>query len=328
MNRREMILRSGAAAFGLALTGLSSSALATQSKPKRVLFFSKSSGFEHDMIKRKHGERSKAENILAELGDKHGIDFSFSKDGSLFTPDYLSQFDAYFFYTTGVLTESGTDKQPPMTPEGKMAFLDAIKNGKGFIGTHSASDTFHKGEGNGVAEGSAPTRYKNYGEEADPYILMLGGEFIRHGSQQKVHMRCVDKSFPGQSAVPDDFALLEEWYSLKDFAPNLHVLLVQETGDMKKTGPDMVYDRPPYPATWARMYGQGRVFYTSMGHRDDVWTNPVFQSVLMGGLAWAVRNVEADVTPNIKQVTPGAWDLPPDPNAQKPAEKPEEKKAQ
>src|SRR5580700_3736850 len=107
MNRREMILRSGAAAFGLALTGLSNSALARDTKRKRVLFFSKSSGYEHDMIKRKNGQRSKAENILAELGDAHGIDFSFSKDGSLFTPEYLSQFDAYFFYTTGVLTEPG-----------------------------------------------------------------------------------------------------------------------------------------------------------------------------------------------------------------------------
>jgi hypothetical protein len=328
-----MILRTGAAAIGLGLTGCCTTTKPVAlAKPKRVLFFSKSSGFEHDMIKRKHGERSKAENILADLGDKHGIDFTFSKDGSLFTPDYLAQFDAYFFYTTGVLTEAGTDKQPPMTPAGKQAFLDAINKGKGFIGTHSATDTFHTGEGNGVTASEAPTRYKNYGEEADPYIKMIGAEFIRHGSQQKAHLLCVDRKFPGMSAVPADFALLEEWYSLKDFAPNLHVLLVQETAGMKKTGADSVYDRPPYPETWARVYGQGRVFYTSMGHRDDVWTNPVFQSVLMGGVGWAVRDVDADVTPNIKQVTPGAWDLPPEPErtAPKKAKEPkrEEKKAQ
>ncbi len=329
-----MILRTGAAAIGLGLTGCCTTVKPVAlAKPKRVLFFSKSSGFEHDMIKRKHGERSKAENILADLGDKHGIDFTFSKDGSLFTPEYLAQFDAYFFYTTGVLTEGGTDKQPPMTPAGKQAFLDAIKNGKGFIGTHSATDTFHTGEGNGVTPNEAPTRYKNYGEDADSYIKMIGAEFIRHGSQQKAHMRCVDKAFPGMSAVPADFALLEEWYSLKDFATNLHVLLVQETGDMKKDGADHVYDRPPYPATWARMHGQGRVFYTSMGHRDDVWANPAFQSVLMGGLGWAVRDVDVDVTPNIKEVASGCWDLPTDqekhaPKKPKEEPKPEEKKAQ
>ena len=325
-----MILRTGAAALGLGLASFPARAKDT-TKPKRVLFFSKSSGFEHDMIKRKDGQRSKAENILADLGDKHNIAFTFSKDGSLFNTDYLAQFDAYFFYTTGVLTEPGTDKQPPMTPEGKMAFFEAIKNGKGFIGTHSASDTFHTGEGHGVTQAQAPTRYKNYGEDADPYVKMIGAEFIRHGSQQKSHVRCVDKKFPGMSSVPDDFAPVEEWYSLKDFAPNLHVLLVQETGDMKKTGADSVYDRKPYPATWARMYGQGRVFYTSMGHRDDVWTNPVFHDVLMGGVAWAVRDVDADVTPNIKEVTPDAWEIPPEPEKPAPKKpkqepKPEEKK--
>jgi type 1 glutamine amidotransferase len=54
------------------------------------------------------------------------------------------------------------------------------------------------------------------------------------------------------------------------------------------------------------MYGQGRVFYTNMGHREDVWDNPVFQTVLVGGLNWAVHNVDADVTPNIEQVAPKA----------------------
>ena len=117
--------------------------------PKKVLFFSKSSGFEHSAIKRKGDQPSFAEQILAELGPKHGFTFTFSKDGSLFTPEYLAQFDAFFFYTTGDLTTPGTDKNPPMSAAGKQAFLDAIKNGKGYLGTHSASDTFHSKESGG-----------------------------------------------------------------------------------------------------------------------------------------------------------------------------------
>jgi len=54
------------------------------------------------------------------------------------------------------------------------------------------------------------------------------------------------------------------------------------------------------------MYGTGRVFYTSMGHRKDVWTNPNFQQVLLGGIDWATGKAEADVTPNMEKVTPGA----------------------
>src|ERR1700743_2648297 len=146
MNRREMILRVAAGTLGLALSSCAAPGDVSLQRPKRILFFSKSSGFEHSPIKRKGNELSFTEKLLADLGPKHGIDFTFSKDGSLFTPDYLAQFDAYFFYTTGNLTEVGSDKNPPMTPEGKAAFLQAIHQGKGFIGTHAASDTFHTGE--------------------------------------------------------------------------------------------------------------------------------------------------------------------------------------
>src|SRR4051812_48063113 len=103
MNRRQMILRTGAAALGLSLSNWPLKA-AAGSKTKKVLFFTKSSGFEHSVIKRNNGEPSFAEKILADLGPKHGIEFTFSKDGSLFTKDYLAGFDAFFFFTTGDLT--------------------------------------------------------------------------------------------------------------------------------------------------------------------------------------------------------------------------------
>src|SRR4029434_5543325 len=95
---------------------------------------------------------------------------------------------------------------------------------------------------------------------------------------------------------------MEEWYSLKDFPDDLHVLLVQETASMEGA----MYQRPAYPATWVRPHGKGRVFYTSMGHREDVWTNPNFQQILVGGIRWALGDAKADITPNIKTVTPGA----------------------
>ena len=69
------------------------------------------------------------------------------------------------------------------------------------------------------------------------------------------------------------------------------------------------YQWPPFPATWARMHGKGRVFYTSFGHRDDIWTNPRVQAIIIGGLAWAMGNVKVGVTPNIDKVTPKASQL-------------------
>jgi type 1 glutamine amidotransferase len=270
---------------------------------KHVLFFTKSAGFEHSAIKWKDGT-SFAETVLKELGPQHNIEFTFSKDGTIFTPENLKKFDAFMFYTTGDLTTVGTDGHPAMSKEAKAAFLDAIKHGKGFIGVHSSTDTFHSPGGENI---KTKARYSNDGDNADPYIKMIGGEFIKHGKQQPGHLICVDKKFPGLSNFPDDFAPTEEWYSLKDFAPNMHVLLVQDTSKMH----DKIYERPNYPSTWAHMYGKGRVFYTNMGHREDVWTNPVFQQVLMGGFEWTLRRADADVKPNIKKVTPKADVLPP-----------------
>lgn len=309
MNRRRYLRTT--VAVTVAVFTLHSAALAAGPK-RKILFFTKSSGFEHDVISYKKDQPSHAEKVLTELGAKHNWEFVFSKDGSLITPQYLAQFDALFFYSTGDLCSPGTDKQPPMTLAGKQALLDYVASGKGFVGSHSASDTFHT---NNEAK-KGPDRYKNFGEAADPYVKMLGGEFIKHGSQQKATMRAVDPKFPGMEKYAAGFEMHEEWYSLKDFRADLHVLLVQETETMK--GND--YARPAYPATWARMHGKGRVFYTSMGHREDVWTSPIFQDILTGGIAWALGDVKADVTPNLAQVAPRWAENPPFPPA--PAPKP------
>ncbi|HEX8912363.1 MAG TPA: ThuA domain-containing protein [Humisphaera sp.] len=302
LTRREFLIRSGAVAAAVALSRFPTAwaaddAGATVAAPKRkLLFFTKSSGFEHSAIRRKTpDELSHAEKVVTELGTKHNFDVTCTKDGTIFTPDKLAAFDAFMFYTTGDLTERGTDKKPPMTPEGKQAFLDLIAQGKGFVGTHSAADTFHS-PGN---KGHGPARFVQDGDKADPYVKMLGAEFIVHGAQGKAKMRAVDKAFPGMAPAGDGFEMAEEWYTFKNQSKDLHVLLAQEPG-LKGA----MYERPAYPATWARAHEKGRVFYTSMGHREEVWLNPTFQSILLGGLAWAFGNVKADVTPNVAQATP------------------------
>jgi type 1 glutamine amidotransferase len=294
------------------------SLMAADAAPKRkILFFSKSSGFEHSVISYKTGQPSFAEKILLDLGSKNNWEFTFSKDGSKFGKDYLAQFDAVFFYTTGDLCAPGTDKNPPMTQEGKQALFDYVRAGKGFIGTHSASDTFHT---NNEAQ-KGPDRYANHGDKADPYIRFLGGEFIIHGKQQVATNRVIDPSFPGFEKVGSEFSFNEEWYSLKDFNPDIHVLTVIDAPKMEGNP----YKRPPYPNTWARMEGKGRVFYTAMGHREDVWTNPTFQEILVGGVKWALGDAPAGAVPNIKLAAPEAYTNPPYEEPKAPAPKPAKK---
>lgn len=315
MQRRDFLQAAGMAAvastFPLGFTSARGQA------NKKLLCFTRSQGFQHDVVNRNKpdgkrflGEKGKlahAEHLITEWGKTHGFDVTCTKDGRVFVPEEIAKYDAFFFYTTGDLTEEkSADNTPAMPKEGKKALLNAIAAGKGFIGSHCATDTFH----------SAGDRNSNQAvSERDPYIQMIGGEFIVHGEQFKATMK-VSSNFPAVKGI-SDFDLQEEWYSLKNFSNDLHVILAQDStvateawkksGNPKRVqGGNAFHIRPLHPATWARQHGKGRVFYTSMGHREDVWTNATFQKIFLGGLSWAFGNVDADITPNIDKVTPKA----------------------
>jgi len=298
MNRRQWLQRSGLAALLLGSARLPQGWTADDaSKSKRLLMYTRSVGFQHPVVQRKSGKLSLAERIVTDLGKKHNIEVVCEKDGRVFESDDFPKFDGFLFETQGDLTsEKCLDGSPPMSRAGKKALLDAVAGGKGFVGCHCASDTFH----------SKGAQWQNQErDEVDPYIAMVGGEFIRHGQQQKAWMRVIDAEFPGIKGQKD-FEINEEWYSLKNFAPDLHVILVQDTEGMK----NFDYERPKYPATWARRHEKGRVFYTSMGHREDVWESEIMQTLLTGALAWTLGRVEAEATPNLQTAAPKASELP------------------
>ena len=283
---RRQVLRLAPAALLAAAT-----AAQTRRGKEKLLYFTRSVGFEHSVVKRSGAELSHSEKVMMEMGRRDGFDVECTKDGRVFDGD-LEQYAAFLFYTTGDLTLPAQDGSPAMSASGKRRFLEAIAAGKGFAGFHSATDTFHsKGPQN---ENQA---------EVDPYIAMIGGEFVTHGAQQEASLYTPSTFFSRNVGVPSEgLSFTEEWYALKNFAKDLHVLLVQETRYMKGDA----YRRPDYPETWARMHGKGRVFYTSLGHREDVWTNPFFQAITQGGIAWAMGRFDFDMKPNIDAATPGA----------------------
>ena len=280
-----------AAGFPLGFTKAADTAGAGGAK-KKVLFYTRSQGFQHDVIKRPDNNKddvlSFAEKELSKLAEKHGLDIVCTKDGSIFTPEKLAQFDVIAFYTTGNLEkEGGGDKTPPMPKGGRDALVKFIESGKGFVGFHCATDTFGKHAGSGD------------GDKTDNYIKMVGGEFDGHGAQQNSKIRAVGGFGPLKDVK--DYEMNEEWYLFKNIAPDMHVILVQESASMREQS---YKNRKPYPMTWARTQGKGRVFYTSMGHREDVWTSDVFHQVVLGGLSWALGNVQVDVKPNLREACP------------------------
>ena len=138
MKRREMLLSSAAA---LALSQFPVGWATAADKPKRkILFFTKSGGFEHSCIRRKGDKPSHADQVLTDLGKQHNFEVVASKDGRLFDSD-MSEFDAFFFQTQGDLLTVGNDKQPAMSTAGKKRLLDAVASGKGFLAARTAALT-------------------------------------------------------------------------------------------------------------------------------------------------------------------------------------------
>ena len=302
-SRREF-LRTAAVAGA----GLFASRPLFAAENKSVLLFTKSSGFEHTVVKTTDGQPSIMETALRGIAAENHFELTASKDGRIFDSKEFHDFAAVVFFTTGDLTQEGTDKNPPMSAQGKQAFLDAVRGGLGFVGVHAASDTFHTQPD----PQDLSNRYIAHGEQSDRYLRVLGGEFIIHGQAkdprlQTANVMIVDPNFPGLEEVHSPVSLMDEWYSMKDFALDMHVICVLDTSTMNGNA----YKRAPYPVVWARMEEQGKVFYTAIGDRPENWQHPFHLHLLAGGIRWAIGDAKATITPNLKAAAPGYAEIPP-----------------
>jgi hypothetical protein len=256
---------------------------------KNVLMLTKSSAFQHSVVARgKAGELGLAEQVVKKICEDNGYKFTVTKDAAELNADNLKKYQALFFYTQGDLTIPGLDKAKPMKKEDRPALLEFVKNGGAFIGTHcGGADTFNH---NFWVEGGAK-----------PFCEMVGAEFISHGAQQNALVEVVDPNFPAVKHYPQSFKRWDEWYAYKGFHKNMHVLMMLKTAGMD--GND--YARPEYPITWCSNYGKGKVFYTGMGHVEEMWHAPDYVQMLTVALKWGLGEVEGDARPNLGKLFGG-----------------------
>ena len=281
--------------LGLALCALT----ATAAEPKKILVVSTTTGFRHSSIQT-------AEKVLAQLGKQSGaftVDYAqqpphqpnapqkpknptdadlerfkaaeakYKTDeaewqGALkevlskLSPENLKNYDAVIFAnTTGDL---------PL-PD-RQGFIDWIADGHAFIGMHSASDTYHG---------------------FPPYIQMLGGEFQTHGAQAGVECLVQDPKHPSTRHLGESYCIeQEEIYLIKNYeAAKVHELLTLDKHPNKKS------QSGHFPVSWCKEFGKGKVFYTTLGHREDVWENDRYKKHILGGIKWALGLEPGDATP-------------------------------
>ena len=224
----------------------------------RVLYLTHSAGFKHEVL-------PVSETIMKEIGERSGMfEVTATKDCSLLSREGLKPYDAVIFYTTGEL---------PITDEQKAAFLDFIKSGKGFVGIHSATDTFYK--------------WPEYGE-------LIGGYFDQHPWHKDVTVRVEDNHHPATRHLDKSFQIKDEIYQFKDFSrQRVHVLLSLDPDSVDLTLPAVHRKDKDFALAWWRDYGKGRVFYTALGHREEVWRDARFQQLILGALSWAMKDKSA-----------------------------------
>lgn len=231
-----------------------------------VLFLTSSAGFEHKVIKRENGELGFVEKLMVKLGEEKNIRILPTKDGGLVSAETLPLFDVVMLYTTGDLTKPGKDGSLPMSEAGRLALIEWVGKGGGLVGTHTASDTFHGWE---------------------PYLEMIGAQFMTHGKQQLGEL--IVKKHPITSHLPEKWQLFEEWYCYKnmqdDFTPIMYL-------DGSKLEEDYYKEAGVYPHGWIENFGEGRVFHSALGHRQDVWENEDFQSMLLKAIQWTAFQLE------------------------------------
>ncbi|MBN1342296.1 MAG: ThuA domain-containing protein [Phycisphaerae bacterium] len=249
-------------------------------EPKRVLYWTYGTDHKHDCLAR-------TEEVVTKLGKDSGVFVATTNKGYLknsqaeidlshVTPEYLNQFDAVIFYVMAQLPNS--DALYKM-------LIDYVKSGKAFIGIHNAADQFYR-----------PAEYNE----------MVGGSYAGRpwmADGPPVVITIEDKNHPATKMLPAEWKIQEEIYQIGPpySRNNQRVLMSLNTAKTDMNKPDLLYGKNgDYAVSWCKMVGKGRLFYTSLGHSERTWNDPLFQKHLLGGIKWALGIEPGDATPNPK----------------------------
>jgi len=188
--------------------------------------------------------------------------------GEEFLAHNLNYYDAIFFF--GV-------REIDLTSEQRRDLLAFVRtDGKGFVAAHSASTAFFS--------------WPEFGE-------MIGGRFDEHPWGITDATVIVDApDFPVMRGFPARVTLRDEHYQLKDFSRSkLRVLAHVDSSKLDLSRPLVHRTDGDFPVAWAKMYGAGRVFYSTLGHEPELWDKGPVSQMYFQALRWALRLSGEDI---------------------------------
>jgi type 1 glutamine amidotransferase len=266
----------------LTLAADNTAAAPASGEPFNVLVFSKTNGFRHkDAI-------AAGIPFFKKMGELHNFKVDASEDAALFTTETLKKYQVIVLLnTTGDFIEEKLDKKAPpeqreannvVTAARREAFENFVKNGGAIVGLHSATD---------------------YDKKWPEFGKIIGAHFLHHPAHQTAELVKVDADSPIVAHLPERWKCFDEWYSFNYLQEDNHVLqnLDEKTYKGGKNGAN-------HPFTWTRVYGKGKIFYTSRGHYGTAFAEPDYAQLVLNGLFWTLDKpfpkVDAETLPKVK----------------------------
>lgn len=276
---------------------LPSEPIVSPEEKRRVLVVSATSGFRHASI-------PTGKLALEKMGQRTGaFEAVISDDPAHFEPEALADFDAVVLLNTTQDFFMPNRRAKDKYSKEEWSWLqrrhdrlidnlmDYLKRGGGLVGIHSATDSCYNHEQFGKA---------------------IGGYFWGHpwGANRKVTIvvedpgHAINKPAFGES---EDFELVEEIYQFKPEPYSRERLRILLHLDPERSGKvkGMKREDNDYPVAWVQKVGEGRVFYSSLGHNHHIYWNPRLLKHYLAGIQFACGDLEADTTPSAKIAVPG-----------------------
>ena len=166
----------------------------------------------------------------------------------------------------------------PLEPQQRAELAAFVHDtGKGFVAAHTALTAFDSWPEFGDLLGA---RYDDH-----PWNV-AAGTIINE-----------DPSFPATKHLAVVFPFVDEFYQPKAFSrEKLRVLLRLDVSTMPANAGNRRADGD-FPLAWAKTYGKGRVFYSSLGHAAETWDNRDVAQMYFEAIKWALGLTAGDATP-------------------------------